>query len=205
MRLGNEVLEYLKRVQAMAKTGLSFTENPYDVERYEELEHSTNRMISLISGTEQEEVKAYFESLDKYPTPKVDVRALIMKDGKVLMVREKTDQKWAMPGGWADIGVSPSENAVKEVWEETGYKVEVKRLLAVWDKRKHDHPPAMEYVYKLNFLCEIVGGDLNPGHETLGADFFEFEDLPELSVDRNTSEQIFKLRELSLSGDTLFD
>ncbi|WP_258103035.1 NUDIX hydrolase [Marinoscillum sp. MHG1-6] len=205
MRLGIEVLDYLKRVQAMAKTGLSYTENPYDVERYEELRDYTNKMISLISGMQNEEVKAYFDHLDRYPTPKVDVRAFVVKEERLLMVCENTDGKWAIPGGWADIGVSPEENVIKEVKEETGFQVKVKKLLAVWDKRKHDHPPAAEYVYKLNFLCEITGGSLNPGHETLGADFFEFENLPELSLDRNTTKQILKLRELARSSETAFD
>lgn len=205
MDMNKQVLEYLKRVQSLAKTGLTYAEDAYDRERYEELKESTNSLLSALMGVEVERIVAQFENLDDYPTPKVDVRGVILKEGKILLIREKTDGKWAMPGGWADNGYSPSENIVKEVWEESGLRVRPERLLAVWDKRKHDHPADVHSVYKLNFLCIEEGGALNPGHETMGATYFPIDQLPELSLMRNTSAQIQKLYELALSGGVDFD
>ncbi|REE00422.1 NUDIX hydrolase [Marinoscillum furvescens] len=200
-----EVLEFLKRVQAMAKTGLSYTENPYDVERYEELRDTSNALLAKWSESDEKEVRFFFDQLDTYPTPKIDVRGLVMQEGKVLMIREKVDGKWAMPGGWCDIGYTPSENIRKEIFEESGLEVKVSRLLSVWDKKMHDHPPEAAYVYKLSFLCEITGGALVPGHETLGADFFDVDDLPELSLPRNTEDQVRRLVELANKEGLDFD
>lgn len=198
MEMNRKVLEYLKRMQAMAKTGLTYTENPYDIERYEEIRDSTNELITDLSNASLEQINYYFDQLDNdYPTPKVDVRGLVIKDGKVLLIQERTDGKWAMPGGWCDIGYSASENIVKEVHEEAGLVVRPVRVLAVWDKAKHDHPDDVRYVYKINFLCEIVSGDLNVGHEALDGGFFSINDLPSLSVERNTINQIKKLFDLA--------
>ncbi len=200
-----EVLEFVKRVQAMAKTGLSYARDPYDLERYEELRDSSNDLISKLVNMPLEEVKTQFANLDTYPTPKVDVRGLVLNQGKVLLIQEKSDQKWAMPGGWCDIGYSPAENIVKEVREESGLEVNVIRLLAVWDKAKHDHPADINSVYKLNFLCETMGKPLNPGHEALAADYFDLDNLPPLSLMRNTESQIRKLVELAKSKEFSFD
>ncbi len=198
-------VEYLKRVQAMAKTGLSYAEDAYDLERYEELKVMTNKMLSDVSGFLAEDISAQFDSLDTYPTPKIDVRGLVLKENMVLLIQEKSDTKWALPGGWCDIGYSPSENIVKEVSEEAGLEVKVSRLLAVWDKRKHDHPLDLNSVYKLNFLCEIVSGTPTPGEETMDARFFPINDLPPLSLMRNTPQQILRLFELARSGEVDFD
>ncbi|WP_421891788.1 NUDIX hydrolase [Marinoscillum sp.] len=205
MDMNKQVLEYLKRVQSLAKTGLTYAEDPYDRERYEELKESTNNLLGELVGVEVGKIISQFENLDDYPTPKVDVRGVIIKEGKILLIREKTDGKWAMPGGWADNGYSPSENIVKEVWEESGLRVRPERLLAVWDKRKHDHPADVHSVYKLNFLCVEEGGTLNPGHETMGAQYFGIDELPELSLMRNTAAQIQQLYELAISGGVDFD
>jgi len=189
----------------MAKTGLSYSQNPYDLERYEELRDMSNELLSELGDITPEQVAFHFEELDEYPTPKVDVRGVVLKGEEILLIREKTDERWAMPGGWCDIGHSPSENIIKEVFEESGLEVKVSRLLSVWDKRKHDHPDDIHYVYKLNFLCEITGGDLSPGHETSGADFFHIDKLPELSRPRNTEAQIKKLFGLAQSGEIDWD
>ena len=199
--MNRKILDYLKRIQAMAKTGLTYTENPYDIERYEEMRDSTNELLAELSNASLEQIAFHFDHLDSdYPTPKVDVRGVVIKDGKILMIQEKTDQKWAMPGGWCDIGFSASENIVKEVFEEAGLKVKPVRVLAVWDKAKHDHPEELRYVYKINFLCEITGGELTVGHEALDGGFFSLDDLPPLSLDRNTETQIKKLYELATTN-----
>ncbi|MEQ8239314.1 MAG: NUDIX hydrolase N-terminal domain-containing protein [Cyclobacteriaceae bacterium] len=203
----NEIINYLKRVEGMAKIGLSYTENPYDQERYEELKTSTHDLLAQLTNFTPTAIAENFEKLDAYPTPKVDVRGLIIKEGKVLLIQEKVDRCWSMPGGWCDIGYSPKENVEKEVFEESGYMVQAVRLLTVWDKKYHNHPPELAYVYKLNFLCDITGGSLKPGHEALNAEFFDINELPELSLPRNTKAQIQKLYQLSLNKDeqTNFD
>lgn len=186
-----EIIEYLKRVQAMAKTGLTYTKDAYDLERYEELRDMTNGLLAKLSETPLDNIETQFANLeDDYPTPKIDVRAVVIQDGKLVLVREKADGKWAMPGGWCDIGYTVAENAVKEVAEETGLEVEAKRVLAVWDKKCHQHPDDLHYVYKICLLCEVTGGMLQPGHEVLDAGFFSLSQLPELSEPRNTNRQI---------------
>lgn len=205
MDIQTELLEYIKRVRALSKVGLTYSQNSYDIERYEELVEKSHDMLQMLSNLDKTDFKFHFEKLDDYPTPRVDVRGVIIRENKILLIREKADGKWAMPGGWADIGYTPSENIVKEVWEESGFEVKVNRLLAVWDKAKHDHPHDVNYVYKLQFHCEITGGALNPGHETLGADFFEIDHLPELSMERNTPSQVRKLYELVKNGGLALD
>lgn len=191
-----EVLEYVKRIQAMAKIGLSYTTNPYDIERYEELKEISEELLVKLSDASLEEVRNYFSRLDDYPTPKSDVRAAIFKEDQILLIKETTDGKWAMPGGWCDVGLTPSENTMKEVKEETGLKVRVDRLLAVWDKKCHEHPPTPVAVYKYMFLCDIVGGELSHGFEATDQGYFSLDFLPPLSEERNTRAQIEKVFEL---------
>lgn len=201
-----EVLKYVQRVQAMARVGLSYTENPYDIERYEELREISENLTTMLTDASLEQVRGYFDHLDKYPTPKSDVRAAIFRDNKLLLIKETADDRWAMPGGWCDIGHTPSENAVKEVREESGLEVVVDRLLAVWDKNAHDHPPALEAVYKFIFLCSISGGELSHGFEATDQGFFSLDNLPELSEERNTRQQIEKIFKLAAnSTPTQFD
>lgn len=203
--LSKDLLHYLNRVLAMTKTGLSYSDNPYDLERYEELRDRTAEMIERLTGVSQVEVLSYVQHMDKYPTPKVDVRGVVLRAGKILLIREKSDGKWAMPGGWADVGHSPAENMVKEVREESGLAVVAERLLAVWDKRLHDHPPFLEEVYKLCFLCREVGGALGGGFEVTDAGFFGLDELPPLSLDRNTEAQIRQLVTLATAGGLSVD
>ncbi|MGQ3480327.1 NUDIX domain-containing protein [Paenibacillus sp. TY11] len=131
-----------------------------------------------------------FASEKGYATPKVDIRGVVFKENKILLVREKADQAWALPGGWADISYSPSEVAVKEIEEESGYIVTPKRLLAVMDKKFHHHPPEPYHVYKFFIECELTGGEAKSGLETLEVGFFNRNDIPLLSLERNTPEQI---------------
>ena len=127
-----------------------------------------------------------------YATPKVDVRAFIVEDGKVLLVRENQDNgRWTLPGGWADVNESPAESVVREVEEESGYVVETKGLLAVLDREKQGHVPLFPYhVYKLFFHCSIIGGSPKANFESSECEFFDVEALPELSVSRVLETQI---------------
>ncbi len=155
-------------------------------------------MLAKLSGGEPGQIKDLMTADVGYRTPKTDVRAVVLRAGQVLLVREREDGAWSLPGGWAwslpggwaDIGLSPRENVEKEVWEESGLRVRATRLLAVVDKKMHQHPPSPNYVYKLFFRCEETGGQLVQGLETLGVGFFGLDNLPPLSVDRNTEAQV---------------
>jgi len=183
-------LEYAKRVQALAQSGLTYAENSYDLERYQELSDISVKLMSEISGTEIERVKELFTNETGYQTPKTDVRAVIFKENKILMVREKIDNCWSLPGGWSDVGFTPAEIAVKETREEAGLEVKPLKLLAVLDKKCHPHPPSPYHTYKIFIQCDTIGGTLQCGSETLDVQYFSRNELPELSTERNTISQV---------------
>jgi ADP-ribose pyrophosphatase YjhB (NUDIX family)/uncharacterized protein YfkK (UPF0435 family) len=183
-------LETAKKLQSLAQAGLTYSDNKYDIERYEELRYISMEIMSKFSDTEMETVKNLFSNETGYQTPKVDVRGVVFKDGKILMVKETIDGCWSLPGGWADIGLSPSEVAVKEMREESGFHVKPVRLLAVLDKKLHPHPPSPYHTYKIFILCEITGGEAGTSIETSEVKFFDRNNLPPLSIERNTESQI---------------
>lgn len=133
-------LDWAKEIQAIAQAGLAYTKDDFDRERFEQLRELSHEIIADYTETDFSKVKELFAGESGYQTPKVDVRAVIFKDHKLLLVQEKADGKWAPPGGWADIGFTPKEIAVKETLEETGLKVKAHKLLAVMDKKRHNHP-----------------------------------------------------------------
>lgn len=183
-------LDIAKEMQSIAQAGLEYSGNPYDIDRYRQLRELSIKIVHEYSQTPMQKIRELFANETGYQTPKVDVRAVVFHKGKILMIRERIDDKWSLPGGWADVGYSPFEIASKEVWEEAGIKVDPKRLLAVFDKTKHTHPPDAYHVYKLFILCRYVDGDLNPGFETSDAKWFSRNKIPELSTPRITIEQI---------------
>ncbi len=186
-------LAMAKRIQAIAQAGLFYTESPYDKDRYQELSDLSVQILENLTDEPIEKFGALFtEERDGYQTPKVDVRAVVFnKKGEILMVKERVDDRWALPGGWADVGYTPSEVAVKEVREETGLDVKAVRLLAVMDKKNHPHPQEAWYVYKLFILCEKIGGEiLINTMETSDIQYFGIENLPLLSEPRNVLSQI---------------
>lgn len=185
-----DILEYIKRVQALAQNGLAYCKNEFDIERYEELREISVEMISKLGDSKIEIVRELFANETGYQTPKICTRAAIFNEDKILLVREKLDGKWAMPGGWCDVGYTPAEVTKKEVWEEAGLKVEVKKLAAVLDRTKHEHPKAPYHIYIMFFLCDIIGGELKAGMEVFEAKYFSIDNLPELSIVRNTKSQV---------------
>ncbi len=196
MKTEKEIHRIIQRIRAMAQTGLVYADNEYDYERYEELYSLSNTLTSLFTGLEESEISRCFHVEDNYVTPKVDIRAVVFNDEKeILLVQEKADGKWSVPGGWADVGYSPSEIAVKEIQEETGLNVEPVKLLAVMDKKCHDHPPATHYVYKIFILCKITGGEFNTCFDILDKGFFKQNELPSLSEERVLKSQIDMLFE----------
>ena len=193
-----QLLLYAQRLQALAQAGISYTTNSYDLERYQEIREISIHLLKELTDEPREKIIRTFASESGYQTPKVDVRAVIFRgEHEVLLVKEKNDQgRWALPGGWADIGYSPFEVAMKEAEEETGLRVRAVRLLALYDKRKHPHPPQPWYVYKAFVRCEIEGGELaQQTAETEGAGWFREEDLASLtlSTDRVTKSQLVTL------------
>jgi ADP-ribose pyrophosphatase YjhB (NUDIX family) len=189
-------LEFAKKVHAIAETGLTYNNNEYDLERYEQLKLLSFDMLARIGKSSPDVIQDLFSLQKGYQTPKVDVRGVIMENNQVLMVREKLDGCWTLPGGWADVGLSPYENVVKEVREESGLHVEPVRLLSVMDKKNHAHPPTPWYCYKIFVLCRRTGGELKAGMETLDTAFFSKDTLPPLSEERITKEQIDIIYEL---------
>ena len=191
----NRLLTHAQRLQALAQAGLAYTTNPYDRERYEEIRAISVKLLEELTDETLEKIIRVFASEDGYQTPKIDIRAVIVRKGpEILLIREKLDSdRWTLPGGWADIGYTPYEIAAKEAYEGTGLIVEPKRLLALFDKRKHPHPPQPWYVYKAFIQCEVQGGSLmQDTQETTGARWFRVDELPsvELSTDRTTASQL---------------
>lgn len=191
MKIEKELLEIAQKIRALSQTGLVYSDNEYDTERYEELLHLSNSMTALISGNEVSVIEGCFRVEDDYVTPKVDVRAVVFNDkDEILLVRERADGGWAIPGGWADVGYSPTEVAVKEVKEETGLNVEPIRLIAVLDKKCHNHPPAPHYAYKIFILCKWIDGEFTSAFDILDKGFFKQNELPPLSEERTLKSQI---------------
>jgi ADP-ribose pyrophosphatase YjhB (NUDIX family) len=200
MTLQEKVLNYVKSVKAAADTGLVYAENPYEKERYEQLLENTLELLSELTDEPIDKIKNFYRDIDDYPTPNVDVRGLMINNkGEVLMVQEKADSKWTVPGGWADIGLTPTENVLKEIKEETGLDARVIRLLAVWDKKMHPHPPQPHYAYKLVYLCEVIGGSLQKAFDTLDVKWCDPNNLPPLSEDRMVDYQMKRAIELAQS------
>ena len=200
---------WVRRLQAIAQSGLTYAKDPYDAERYEQVRTIAAEVAASRSEATAERINDLFSEESGYATPKLDIRAVVLDgEGAVLLVREKEDGLWTLPGGWVDVGESPSEAVEREVKEESGYEVRAARLLAVWDRDKHPHPPLPFHVYKLCFHCELLGGDpLVAGTETDGVGFFRKDTLPELSLGRVTPRQIERLVELATDGEraTAFD
>lgn len=205
--MNTEWLGWVRRLQAVAQSGLTYARNPYDVERYEQVRWIAAEIAASRSGSTAEDVDDLFSGETGYATPKVDVRALVLNDeGAVLLVREKEDGLWTLPGGWVDVGESPSESVEREVREESGYEVRAARLLALWDRDKHPHPPLPFHVYKVVFYCELRGGTpLAASTETDGVGFFDRDSLPELSLGRITPEQVVWLVERAADRDGTAD
>jgi ADP-ribose pyrophosphatase YjhB (NUDIX family) len=192
-------LIWARRLQAIAQTGLTFAANAHDRERYTAIRALAAEMMGTQSGADFARVEALFAEQAGYATPKVDVRGAIFDEhARILLVREIADAgRWTMPGGWADVNESPSESVIREVCEEAGLEVRVRKLAAVYDRARHPHmPPHPFHVFKLFFVCEQVGGTPRPGLETSEVAFFDETEIPEdLSLGRVLPFQIRRMFE----------
>lgn len=188
-------LEWAQQLQAIAQNGFTYCENPYDLERYGQVRQIAAEIMATHAGVEPSFVCNLFEREEGYATPKVDVRAAVFQDDKILLVKEREDGCWTLPGGWGDVGESPSEAIMREVYEESGYQTRVIKLLAVYDRNhpRHEHPPMQHHVYKLFFQCEITGGAPTENFETTEVGFFAAQQIPELSLTRVVPSQITRL------------
>jgi ADP-ribose pyrophosphatase YjhB (NUDIX family) len=193
-------LGWVARLQAIAQAGLELTDGPYDRERYRALRALATEIaaahLELGTPARRLALEELLAGDGGYPTPKVDVRALVRRDGQVLLVRERVDGRWSLPGGWADVGWSPAAMVEREVVEESGFQVRARRLLALWDKARHNTGPFLHSVYKVAVACDLLGGAARPSIETLDVGWFAPDALPELSTGRITAAQIARLIEL---------
>jgi ADP-ribose pyrophosphatase YjhB (NUDIX family) len=184
-------LEWSRRLQSLAQNGLTDCKDPYDEQRYNELGGIAAEIMAAGAGLpESASVLERFKFEEGYATPKIDIRAAVFKDEKILLVKERSDGLWTLPGGWADVGDAPSLAAVREVKEESGFDVVVKKLAAVYDRDKHNHPQIQHHVYKIFFLCELRGGTAAESVETSGVELFAEGNLPPLSLTRVIEPQI---------------
>ena len=202
-------LSFAKRLQSIASTGLHFSRDLYDRQRYEEVGQIANEMLARLGTVPIERIESLVSDFARgYATPKIDVRAAVFHGNQILLVREASDGRWSLPGGFADIGMSASENAVKEVWEEASVRVAATRLYAIRHKAKHGYPPDPRDFYKLFFLCDPIG-DISPqpGVEVADVGFFGLDALPPLSAGRTIGDDIataFASRQES-NGYPVFD
>jgi ADP-ribose pyrophosphatase YjhB (NUDIX family) len=183
-------LHFAERVQAIAQTGLAYARDPYDRERYEQLRGIAVEMAASGLGVPAAEVEVAFASGHGYPTPKVDVRAVVFRGEELLLVRERRSGRWTFPGGWADVGDTPSVAAERETREESGYRVRATKLVALLDKARHEHPPSVDYTYKVLIGCRLEGGRPATSHEVDAVAFFPRGAAPELDLDRTTPGQL---------------
>lgn len=198
-------LRWVKQLQAIAQTGLHFCKNDYDRERYEQVMALAIEISAAYTDDDPATIQALFHQDGGYATPKIDVRGVVLRDERVLLVQEASDGLWTLPGGWADVGDTPSQAVMREIREEAGFETQATRLLAVYDRDTEGHPALPFAVYKMFFLCEITGGTATTSHETLAVDFFARDQLPPLSTSRVLPAQIDRFFEMVQTGRTETD
>lgn len=189
-------LSWTRELQAIAQTGLAFVRDPYDRERYETLRSLASRIMAAHTAAPANRIEALFAGETGYATPKVDVRGAVFDDrNRLLMVREVADAgRWTLPGGWADVNLTPAENVVKEVAEESGFHVRVRKLAALWDRTRQGHPSGLFSCCKLFYVCDVVSGAAQVGPETSEVRWFTEGDLPDdLSLGRVLPGQLHRM------------
>ena len=186
-------LAWAKRLQSLASTGLHYSKDDFDKERYEEVAGIANQMLAALGSVPVERIQGLVSDFAQgYATPKIDVRGAVISDNKVLLVREASDGLWTLPGGFADVGISPAENVVKEIWEEATIQVSARAVYGIRHKAKHEYDPDVRDFYKLFFLCEtLTESEPKPGPEVTEVGFFQSDQLPPLSTGRVLERDIF--------------
>lgn len=205
--MNNKWLRWATDLHSIAQAGLTFSTDRYDLDRYEKIRNIVVEILHEYTDLDNKKIRELFASETGYQTPKVDIRASVFNGNKILMVREKVDGAWSLPGGWADVNTSVSESAIRECLEEAGAVVKPKRIVAIHLGNKHNNPQFLFTIYKIFVECELIEYRFKENTETLGAAFFDSDQLPELSFERNTPGQIkmcFDARKCELF-ETIFD
>ncbi len=185
-----KLLQWAREIQALAQTGYEFAHDEYQKDRCRRLMEIAAEMVSEKSDLEYIKVAAAFKEQLGYATPKVDVRAAVFDQGRLLLVREVSDGGWTMPGGWADVGDVPSEAAEREAWEETGFRVKARKVIGVYDANRIA-PFQLFHAFKVVFLCELLGGEARSSRETSEVGFFGRVEIPaQLSGERTRTRHI---------------
>jgi ADP-ribose pyrophosphatase YjhB (NUDIX family) len=190
-------LGWVQQIQALAQNGLAYSQNPFDIERYEALRELAARLMAEYGCEDFEHIHEIFTAEAGYATPKLDARGVVFRDGKLLMVKELVDGGWTLPGGWVDVGEPLSLAVEREVREESGYEVKAVKLLALYDRNAdiHGHPAYIFHLYKIFVLCELLGGIPTNSIETGGVEWVSEDEIPPLSVARTTHQEILRLFE----------
>ena len=182
-------LEWAREIYSLSQVGLTYTKNEFDIERYKRLQEIAAEIIANQSELTKETVFESFSMQAGYVTPKIDVRGAVVHNNKILLIQERMDGKWAMPGGWADLGNAPGSVAEREVWEESGFRVKAEKVVAVIDANRIQ-PMEFYHAYKIIFLCTLLDGEPRISHETLAVDFFDLSNLPPLSSYRTNEDML---------------
>jgi ADP-ribose pyrophosphatase YjhB (NUDIX family) len=200
-------LQWATKLQSIAQAGLTFGADTYDLDRYEQIRSIAVDILHEYTDLDHKKIRELFASETGYQTPKVDVRAAVFKEDKILMVKEKVDGRWSLPGGWADVNTSVSESAVRECIEEAGADVKPKRIIAIHLANRQNNFIYPFTIYKILVECELIGYNFKDNTETLESGFFSLDNLPELSVERNNLKQINLCFEAKKSKvfETIFD
>lgn len=199
-------LNWAMEIQSIAQCGLTYTKDIYDIERFNRLRDISAEMLSYKTGISTDKVKDLFCNESGYQTPKLDTRAAVFKDSKILLVHENNGT-WSLPGGWVDIMESIKSNTEKEVKEESGLDVRAVKIIAIQDRNKHNSPLYAYGVCKVFVLCELLGGDFMPNTETVETGYFSIDELPVLANEKCNKEQIEMCFHAwrDSSWETLFD
>jgi ADP-ribose pyrophosphatase YjhB (NUDIX family) len=180
---------WAREIFSLTQAGLAYNKNPFDIGRYKRLQEIAAEMIASDSALPEQSVLESFSMQAGYATPKIDVRAAVVRDGRILLVQEAADGCWSMPGGWADLGNAPASVAEREVWEESGFRVRAEKVVAVLDANRIQ-PLEFYHAYKIVFLCTLLGGEPRTSDETLAVDFFALDRLPPLSIYRTNESML---------------
>lgn len=185
-----------KRLKVISQAGKTFAADDFDLKRHLDIEEICAEILANYTDADKETALAILQADAGYPTPKIDSRGAIFKDDKILLVKEIADGGWTMPGGWCDMGMTPSENVIREVWEESGFEVKVVKLAAIYDRNTQGHRAPYPFdIYKMFFICEITGGEAKTSNETSDVRFFALDEIPELSLARTLPKQIIRMHE----------
>ena len=200
-------LAWAREIQALAQSGLTFSTNEFEILRYRRLSEIAAEIMAQHSSASTQDWLVPFQEQRGYATPKIDVRGAVVHEGKILLVQERSDHKWCMPGGWADVGDLPAKMVEREVREESGFEVIARKVIGVFDANRDGRPMNFFHAFKVVFWCELLGGETHGSNETLAAAFFDFEQLPELSSARTNVRHLAEVRAhlLDPARPTAFD